>query len=228
MNIQTIRQNSLSMARHWGYPTNPLLPLLDPMFSLRPTDEIVDRILILYVLRLVSQRFSPIRGIKWLRREKLFDSLLSSELSLLKEERPWTLDDLIQLDSALSLNWGVSIINQLSWTDRYQENSGQENLLKLMPNIGIGKRSAKFRKRAKIRRKEEFYIVLDMAYVIHWGITHVNNHNLHRNDWGDLVPFGPVNFIEQRRALEWIASDMPWGEVNIGDMHSAVPNPRST
>ncbi|HYO67259.1 MAG TPA: DUF4272 domain-containing protein, partial [Archangium sp.] len=137
----------------------------------------------------------------WLRQEGLEGVLTPGEQHYLGEVEkglaPESQGHQLQVEALWALVWALALVPVLD----FGKHCGDE-LSGLLPDLRQSEGSRSFRKRAHLRRPEELYQALDLAYCLSWGIAEAN---LTRSP----VPGRVEQYVvwERRRALEWLHGD---------------------
>ncbi|RUO31148.1 DUF4272 domain-containing protein [Aliidiomarina soli] len=204
MSLREIRQSSQRVAKALGYPTNPNLPLLEPVERLRPIDALVNRTLCLHASVACSYGFQKDRAVEWLKQEGIYGYLAGSEVRYLQGKsdgnKPlfqW------QVESLWVMTWITSFHDNLDFSD-----SCSDGLSSLLPDLKEGAPSIEFKEAAAARKVEEVVASLDLAYCLHWAIRDAE---LAGRPMPGKVP--PLVIRERRRALEWVVSNEDWDDI---------------
>lgn len=207
MQMRRIREDSVKIARALGYPMNPDLPLLDEVKVVRSTSETLDRLLSLYAVVACSYGFSKEAAKGWLVAEGLSGALSEAESVYLDDPSPGHLDTSKQwqVECLWALAWCVGCHDHLDFSD-----SCPDNFIQMLPDIGAGEPSARFREGLQLREKSEIAAQADLAYCLHWA---VRNAELMGQRPPGHIPGNVV--VERRRALEWLIGQDAWDEIAL-------------
>lgn len=209
---QHIRARSLATARSLGFPEPPShLPLLKPeLFAVRPTEEIVERALVLNVRLQLAMRMPPDVGRAWLADNRLTECLTPTEITKLDGVADIDPREQACVEAMWALAWTLGLVDELdpgSWCG--------EQLAALMPDLRTAESVHHWRSRTsvRVRARKDAANQLDLHYVLTWG---------HRDSQLRGVPApGPVEpyvHLERRRALEWVLQVPPIPHQDFDDV----------
>lgn len=205
MNLMNIRSKSLVAAEQLGCSINPDLPLPEYKIT-RSLGEIAERIFCLDVVLAVSYGFDRKLASKWIESENLANSFTKKELVLLNgEAKDFLIDFQIQADSLFCLLWAAGLIEKMQLSEQLRS-----DLVSFVPDLRILESSKPYLLKMKKRSENEIFEKTDLAYNLHWAITHAR-----LNGKPIPKPLNQITVIERRRALEWICSDCNWDEVPL-------------
>lgn len=205
MSMKTIRNQTFSIVEKLGYPTNSSLPLLNKDMLPRNISDIVNRSLVLHAIVACSYGFDKSKAYIWIEQEGLQSYLSKSEFDFLKSKNTEVKHFQSYVEDLYIFAWALGFIKSISLTSECDA-----SLVRVFPNLKINESSTKYRNIAKLRSIDELIGMLDIFYNIHWAILY-----MHLNGVRPINNIGNYVFIERRRALEWIFSEVPWDEVNL-------------
>jgi len=188
-----------------GLATNLDLPLFDDYICLRPTDQIVSRALVLFVVISCAYRFSKKSALDWIKTEKLENNISNSEKYFILNDSANKSYFQKQVEALNAFAWALGFINFLDF-DR-----GCDNLLVTnFPDIKNAESSVDFKAIASVRSATEVISTCDLAYCLHWAITDavLTGKNSHK-------PLSAHVIIERGRALEWILNSDDWDSISL-------------
>ncbi|MDN3516372.1 DUF4272 domain-containing protein [Aquisalimonas lutea] len=196
----------METAQRLGYRTNPNLPLLDPIQSIRPKEELLDRILALYTCVSSAFDFPKETALSWLRQEGLYEELSPFEREYLKSN-----DE----SERATFAWQVEALWALTWVSGHHDSldfsdSCADDFVYIFPRIRPEDTTRKFRNVASPRRIEDVVEMLDLSYCLDWAVMDAR---LRGAPEPGEVPGLVVQ--ERRRALEWVAGEDPWDEITL-------------
>ncbi len=205
MDLKEIRQKSLSVAASLGYETNPDLPLLEGVVSVRSIEEVIDRSLALFATVAGSYGFDKKRALAWLEKEGAVCSLADSEKAFLIEEIGEVGSVQSQVEALQAFAWSLGIVKKMEF-DQVCDN----NLIKLFPDIKNDGSSDGFKSKSRLRDIEDIISACDLAYCLHWAVTQAGLEN--KTLPNDVAPHV---IIERRRALEWLLGKEDWDDISL-------------
>jgi hypothetical protein len=200
--LKSIRDGSLATARKMGFPTNASLPLLDDIGSSKTADEVIDRLLCLFVAAGCSYGFDREKARAWLGREKLLGKMTPLERECLENEQGSYPMFEREIEAMWALAWILGLIPRLD----FRKNCSN-HFAPMLPNVRLGESSETFRAKIRLRPTPEIVPVCDLAYCLHWGIRHAAISMQPR-------PGKVSSFVieERRRALDWFLGNESWHE----------------
>ena len=200
--LKAIRDDSLATARKMGFPTNDSLPLLDDVQSPKTADEVVDRLLCLFVAAGCSFGFDRAKAHAWLENENLLGKMTPLERGCLENDREsYPVFDR-EIEAMWALAWILGVIPRLDFSKNCSN-----RFASMLPNVRLGESSEAFRSKVQIRPTPQIVPVCDLAYCLHWGIRQAEISKL-------PTPGKVLSFVieERRRALDWFLGNEPWHE----------------
>ncbi|MBA2112997.1 hypothetical protein HOV93_01430 [Planctomycetes bacterium FF15] len=207
MEPETIRKQSLSKAKKLGYPINPELPLLGDIALRRTPEQLLDRMLCLYTCVACSYGFPKQLGWTWLAQEGLLEKVTPEESLYLrnKDESP-----VEKFQPHVETIWAMTWVGQIQNSLEFDQTCTND-MVRLFPNLKASASSEAFRSKCHMRSLEEIASKLDLAYCLHWAITHETENQLE-------LPKKPMRLlpyiiINRRHAMEWLFCDEPWDAV---------------
>jgi hypothetical protein len=203
METKAFRSRSLARLTEAGITIPTALPSIGD-FSLRPADEILDRIICLNAVAAVAYGFSREHASAWLSREQLFANLTEDERLFISKGVGDADTFKIQVEGIWALSWIVGIVKEI---DFWRE--CDPHFVTLLPNLKSAESSSGFRARARVRDNAAVGAEADLAYCLHWTIREADIH-------GAPVPAGITPYIvtQRRRAFDWAIGDSAWDEVS--------------
>ena len=196
--VTGVRERSRRMARRLGYG-RPLADLPDPTVgTLRSTDEIVERALVLNVVISSAYGLPSLTARDWLRRHDLLDRLTDDEREFLVDvSEGLHVEELarkLQVESLFALLWSVSLVDDLD----FDRGCGDE-VARVMPDVEADEAADELRAAARLRDADELYAALDLATVL---ASAIGDEDLQLGlSPGDVEPYV---VWERKRALAWI------------------------
>jgi hypothetical protein len=211
MELAKIKKESETIILEKGGKICDWLPHIETNNKIiRSNEELINRALILNAL--VNIYFqAPIHIIKgWIGQYNLTDSLSKSEKELLDKEN----DELTEQEK-INIFWFNEALWAIMWAgnlikDLPIDKCVEDCMVKLCPNLEKGEDDSKFRKKIKIRTKDELYKKLDLYFRTHWYTEdgRLNNYST-GNISGDII-------MERRKALEWINDNtLDWDNISM-------------
>jgi len=210
MDLEKIKKESETIIIQNGGKICGWLPHIETNKTIRSNEEVINRALILNALLNIYFQ-APIHIIKgWIEQYNLTEYLSASEKELLnKKNNELTEQEKINIywfiEAVWALMWAGNLINDLP-IDKCVE----DRMAKLCPNLEKGEDDAKFRKKIKIRSKDELYKKLDLYYRAHWYTEdgRINSY-----------PTGSISggiIMERRKALEWVNDNtLDWDDISL-------------
>lgn len=206
VDLRAIRNHSLQITSKLGYRTNPSLPLLDPIDSVRSEEEVVSRLLVLHCVVAVAFGFDPTLARRWLATEGIDGRLTDDERRFLAgATAPERNRRQVEVEGALALAWSLSLVDSIEY-----DRPAPDSFVEVLPDLRILESAVGVRGRARIRSVNLILAECDLAYLLHWSIRDTQLRSEPAS--GTVLPY----VVEQRRrSLEWILSDCPWEEVPL-------------
>ena len=199
---RVIRDSSLALAEHLGYPTNSSLPLVDAGLRVRSRDDVAHRMLCLDALVAAACGFPRKKALAWLERQHAASYLAESEIAFFRGQG----DAVVvkhRVESLWALAWCVCLVPELDFSLPCSD-----NLVTLVPDIESEEAAVAFTQALRLRNEDAIIAKCDLAYCLHWAIQ--NSLTNRQRAPGKLHP---IYVIERRRALEWLLSDSDWDHV---------------
>ena len=193
-----VRERSRKLARRLGYPKPPDNLPPPTTGTLRTTDEILDRALVLNAVISCAYGLPTLAALDWLRGEGLLDGLTDEEQEFLVDvSEGLRVDELarkLEVESLYALAWSLSLVDELD----FDRGCGDE-VARLMPDIEGGDDASELRASAERRDDDELYAALDLATCLAWAI---GDEDLRLGlSPGDVEPYV---VWERHRALTWV------------------------
>jgi len=203
METRDFRSQSLVRLAKVGISIPSSLPLLDD-FSVRPIDEIVDRILCLNAVAATAHGFNEKRAIAWLSNEHLLGNLTEDERSFLTAGVGDAETFKVQVEGMWALSWMIGIVDKIDF-----QRECDPRFVAMLPNLKIAESSSSFRTRARLREHAAIGTEADLAYCLHWAIREAEIN-------GTPAPAGIAPYIvtQRRRALDWAIGNQVWNDVS--------------
>jgi hypothetical protein len=200
--LKAIRDSSLATARKMGFPTNDSLPLLDDIESAKTADEVVDRLLCIFVAAGCSYGFDRKKARAWLRGENLYGKMTPFEREFIEKDEGDHPKFELEIEAMWALAWILGLIPRLDFSKNCSNRFAE-----MLPNIPKGANSKALRAKVRLRPTPEIVAACDLAYCLHWGIRQAAISKL-------PTPGKVASFVieERRRALDWFLSNEPWHE----------------
>ncbi|WP_165840744.1 DUF4272 domain-containing protein [Pseudomonas sp. SDI] len=205
MNYFEVRSKSLADSEKLGFPRADILPILDEELVIRPVEEIIDRALVLSVVVAVSYGFPRNKALSWLEKESLTDSLSSLELKFVKSSSQLSQVFQVQVEALCAFAWGLGYLPTLDFSA-----ASPNHLVSVFPDFKVLESARRFREKARLLPVSDMVSALDLAYCLHWGISHARL-------GGGIVPgkVPPHVIVERHRALEWMFSSVDWDDISL-------------
>lgn len=208
MKMSKLRRATQRQVESLGYRFNPNLPELTPAQIRRPCNDVVSRILSLYVCVACSYGFSKDLAMKWLIKEHLIDHLSNSEQHYLRET-----DEVSRAVFQLQ----VEALWALTWAAGYHETCDfscacSDEFVRMFPNLKAHASSDEFSRRCNMRSSNEILQMLDLSYCLHWAIR---DEELSQQQTRQQRRVSTHVITERRHALEWLMSDDNWDDVQL-------------
>lgn len=204
MAIDAVREQSLEVLTKHGLSIPDSLPLLDGE-TLRPLNEILDRLFCLNAVAAAAYGFDAAKALSWIHDENLEVKLALSERAFL-ERGEGDRDALkLQVEGMCALAWAASIVHEMDfWRDC------DPKFVALLPNLKENEKTTRLVQQADDRPNEQVIAACDLSYCLHWIIRE----SLIKNE---KIPAGlkPYVVIERRRSLEWMLGDEAWDMVSL-------------
>jgi len=200
-----LRKRSLAKTSGLGYQTNPTLPFLVEDLTLRPSEEIVARALVLHSVVAASCGYSGSHSLEWLLQEGLIDHLTLRERGFLRGQDKKNLAFQHQSECLWVFAWAFKKIDMLDFSQ-----TNQDYLVTLYPDLPRTESSERWRSTVVLRNRAEIIEACDLAYCLHWAAKQalLDHKSL---PWR----LSPPAIIERRRALEWMLSDDKWDSIPL-------------
>lgn len=204
METKAFRSQSLARLAKVGILLPSSLPLIDD-FSVRPIEEIVDRILCLNAVAAAAHGFSGERATAWLSGEHLLGKLTEDERSFLGRGNGKAEAFKVQVEGMWALSWMTGIVDEIDF-----QRQCDPRFVTLLPNLKIAENSSSFRTRAHLRGHAAIGAEVDLAYCLHWAVREAEIS-------GTPAPAAIAAYIvvQRRRALDWAIGNQGWNEVPI-------------
>ena len=204
METSDFRSKSITRLAKVGISIPSTLPLLDE-FSLRPAEEILDRLTCLNAVAAVAHGFDREKASAWLAEEGMLDELTKDERSLLRTGAGDLDKFKVQVEGMWALAWIANIVPGLDFW-----RGCDPRFVTMLPDLKKGERSCKFRARARLRDAAEVGVECDLAYCLHWTLREAEIK-------GDRLPKGinPYVVVERHRALEWAIGIDAWDVISL-------------
>lgn len=203
MTHDSMRRQSLKTAVALGFPTNPHLPLLETIGKLRSKDEVVDRLLCLYVVCACAYGFDRSKARAWLEGEQLWAKSTKAERAYFETgpDKPYRFASVVE--ALWALVWALGLVDKLDFSAECGD-----NLVTILPDIKHGEGGSAFRSKAKLRSLHEIEEACDLAYCLQWAVRDAQYKNA-------KVPGTAPEYVipVRRHALQWLIVDDPWDEV---------------
>jgi hypothetical protein len=208
MKPEDVKKESEKIILEKGGKILDCLPVMERNEPMRSNEELINRALILNALVNIYFK-APIHIIKsWIEQYNLTSFLSESEKKLLDKKN----DELTEQEN-INIFWFNEALWALMWAgnlikDLPIDKCVEDRMVKLCPNLEKGEDDSKFRKKIKIRPKEELYKKLDLYFRTHWYTENgrLNNYPT-GNISGDII-------MERRKALEWVIDNtLDWDNV---------------
>ena len=160
-----VRERSRKLARRLGYGKPPDDLPDPPVGTLRSTEEILERALVLNVVISCAYGLPTLTALDWLRTHGLLDRLTDDEREFLVDVSEGIhVEELarkLQVESLFALLWALSLVDELD----FDRGCGDE-VTRVMPDIQAGDDADELRAAATLRAAEELYAALDLATVL--------------------------------------------------------------
>jgi hypothetical protein len=188
-----------------GYPINESLPLLDAHQVVRNKDEVVDRLLAMFVLGAVAYGFDAKRAREWLGGNAKIVTLTPSEESFLKSGKGPTQAFRSQIEGLWALYWCCGL------TERFVINiECPQDFVDELPDIRRDENAVNLRLRAKLIADTQIMQMADVAYCVHWAVVDCKIRKPR-----EKIKFPEFAIRERRRALEWMLHSESWDEISL-------------
>jgi hypothetical protein len=201
----SIRRKSASIVSALGVRIPESLPVLEEIGFLRPTHEIVSRLLALDALMYVAIGHDKRKALDWLSENGVRDALTANEERFLIDEEGRREQFLVAAEAICALAWATRIIDEMSMLERCSE-----SLAAALPHVVRKGSGAYLYERADLRPSHELEQALDTSYCLHWAVREAS--------LGGVVLRRRLDsyvVIERRRALEWITHDELWDGIEL-------------
>jgi hypothetical protein len=198
------RSRSVARLAEVGINVPSSLPLLDDL-SLRPAEEILDRLICLHAVAAVARGFDREKAYAWISQEGTLENLTQDERKLILTGAGDLDVFKVQVEGMWALSWVLSIVPRLDFW------SGCDSrFVTMLPDLKKGESSSNFRARAQLRSEIEVGIQCDLAYCLHWALREAELK-------GSQPPRGLTPYIvtERRRALEWAIGTDAWDMISL-------------
>ena len=210
MKPEDVKRESEKIILEKGGKILDWLPIMERNEPMRSNEELINRALILNAL--VNIYFeAPIHIIKnWIEQYNLTPFLSESERKLLDK----TNEDLTEQEK-INILWFNEALWALMWAgglikDLPIDKCVEDNMVKLCPNLENGENDSKFRRKMKIRTKEEIFKKLDLYFRTHW---YTRNGRLNNDSTGKM---NDEIILERRKSLEWVIDNtLDWDNVPL-------------
>ncbi|KJV25782.1 hypothetical protein VI06_18260 [Aquitalea magnusonii] len=203
MNYFEIRSKSLADSERLGFPRADILPVLDEELVIRPVGKIVDRALVLSVVVAVSYGFPRNKALSWLEAENLTSSLSSLELGFVKSNSQLSQMFQVQVEALCAFAWSLGYLPKLDFSA-----ASPNHLVSVFPDFKVLESTRRFREKARLLPLSDMVSALDLAYCLHWGISHARV-------GGGPGKVPPHVIVERRRALEWMFSSVDRDDISL-------------
>jgi hypothetical protein len=198
-----VRERSLTRVRELGLPTHPALPYVDEPV-LRSEDEAIDRTLALHCVlaRVFGAPDEMVRP--WLEAERLLDALSPLERLVvdgMREQAPWQ----SRVECLWAFLWSLGHHDELDPTKRVPKQVSD-----MLPFLPQGEPAEAFRRRSRLRTREEIYEQADLHYLLTWGARQGAVD-------GDGARVEGTAVFERRRALDWLIDPerIGWDDISL-------------
>jgi hypothetical protein len=200
----SIRQLSLEHAKNIGCEVYSDLPLIENIAVCRTVDQVVDRILAMFVVAATVYGFPRGRAKEWLDREQEEDLTTQPERRFLDTGIGDTQQFASQIEGIWALYWSI-----FSGVNMDFSTTCPDNFVQMLPDIKASAHTKTFRHSAMIRPDIEISSQCDLAYLLHHAMVTTSLRQQH--DWS----IKPYIVVERRRALEWLISTNPWEDITL-------------
>lgn len=205
MDLRAIREQSLEYLKKWKLPTNPHLPLLDEVHTLRDTTVRAKRVLSMHAAAAVAYGFPKDNVVNWIEAEGLRDYLAPSEVEFIYQQKGDKGQFQIQIEAMRAIAWTLGIVNGLD----FRKNC-EQSFVTLLPNLKEMESAQRFNDAIKDRPVVEVIESADLAYCLHWSSTQMAIQG-NQPSW----PVQSYVIIQRRKGLDWVMSQDPWDEVPL-------------
>ena len=210
MNFEAIKKESEEIILKKGGKICDWLPIIERNNQMRSNDELINRALILNAIVNIYFK-APVFIIKdWIEKYKLTPFLSKYEKELLDKKNENLTEqentNILWLNEALwALMWAGKIIDDLPI------DIGVENYMaKLCPNLEKGENDSKFKRKMKIRTRDEIFKKLDLYFRAHWYTRNGRLNNYSTGKMDDEI------ILERRKALEWLIDNTSdWDNISL-------------
>ena len=202
----SMRAASWKEVERFGLPVNSDLPELDDDVTLRRTkSEIENRLLCMLAIGAAAYGFPKSQAIAWLKGEHLWDELADVERKFLVASVGDSRAFKEQIEGMWALVWSLGLTPALDYS-----RSCPKTFVSMLPQLDRGDSSSGLRRETTLRGGADIRAAVDLAYCLHWAVRQGELDGGH-----EKPPVPPYVIRERRRALEWLASDSDWYQLEL-------------
>ncbi len=204
--IEKVRSRSESILRErLGTKLTLPLPTIDDQIVLRPLEETIYRVLTLHAVAAKAFGYPKEKALDWLESEGCLEKLSMNEKEFIEQPS----GNVEYYKTYVEAIWVLT--GALSIHDDFDPFAlCANNLISLLPDLGIKESSAGFRNIACYRDTNSLVGWLDLLYCMHWLVTDsaINK---------KVSPFGLNQYVivRRRHAIEWCFSKVGWDAIQI-------------
>ena len=205
--MQQIRQRSLSIADSLGYRINENLPLLEERVTIaQSVQDIVHRMLAIYIVAAVAYGFDRKKALGWLTQNVSTRALTMKECRFLKEGEGAPDGFKYQIEGLWAFFWSCSLVEDCEFS--FARRCPEDFALRL-PDLNSGQKASEVFRSSKIRDIDEIVSMADLAYCVHWSVRDAEL----QGSRSTPLPYYVV--VERRRAFEWLLGGYDWENISL-------------
>jgi hypothetical protein len=168
-------------------------------------EEVVQRLFALHATAASAYGFDRLEALKWLRDEQFDMALTLAERAFLEQGQGTARVFQGQVEAMWILAWSCGLVPRVDLA-----RPCDSRFASMLPNLKAHQPASEWKTRAEVLPVERLFATCDLAYALHWAIRQARI-----NQRPSPIGMPEDQFIERRRALEWLLSDETWDEVSL-------------
>ena len=168
-------------------------------------EEVVQRLFALHATAASAYGFDRMDALRWLRDEQFHMALTLAERTFLELGQGTARVFQVQVEAMWILAWSCGLVPRVDLV-----RPCDTRFASMLPNLKAHQPASKWKARAGVLPLERLFAACDLAYALHWAIRQARI-----SQRPSPIDVPEDQFVERRRALEWLLSEEAWDEVSL-------------